>query len=110
MSVLSEDEREALRQVLFRLFDDRQFLAPGFTPNTTTLHYTETMLLEAAECERRIDRLLRSLPCAVISRGFLRRCLEALQRVLDSDGQQFAGCSAISRARWRSVITLSGMR
>ena len=45
-------------------------------PTEETLELTEAMLAEVNKCNKRIQTLFQSLRCAMIGKGWLRRCLK----------------------------------
>ena len=101
---LSPEEQACVREML------RTFYGSDFAPHTPTeetLEYVEQILLEAQKCEKRIDKLLASLLCAVVGRGFLRRCLRAAARVVSDNAIAFSGCGARAALNFKTAIQLS---
>jgi len=101
---LTGSEREDLQSILATIFGAH---FQNAKVNERTLALTEEMLLEAAKCNTAIDSLLRSLPCAMVGRGFLRRCLRAVRNAIDQDAWEFRMCHVVAAAKYRSAIELS---
>ncbi len=104
---LTLEEKDALRHILTALFDDHAFMQ--ISPNERTLSMTDTMLIEISECNKRVERLLQSLPCAIVARGFLRRCLVAAKRVIEDNRMEFQGCRNYTYSHWKRTIYVSAI-
>ena len=104
---LNNEDRNHLKTLLTILFEDKEFL--NIQPTEQTLQLTEEYLLKISECEKRISRLLFSLPCGLIGRGFLRRCLRGVVKLMKDNQLHFSGCELTMRSYYRGLIYSSGI-
>ncbi|OOG23467.1 hypothetical protein B1C78_11070 [Thioalkalivibrio denitrificans] len=104
MSLSPEDSKE-LKEILVTLYGSD---AERLSPTRETLHLTEKMLLEIHRCHGRITKLFNSLPCAMVGRGFLARCLRATNKLIKENRLDFQGCASHALRVYRSPIFISG--
>jgi hypothetical protein len=100
---LSPEEKKAVRDVIGVLLGPSSY-ANSPNPTEHTIKLVEEMILDMAECNRRINILLRSLPCAIVGRGFLRRCLKSVAKLVKNNQREFIGCRNFLMAFRRSPI------
>ncbi len=105
---LTPEQQEAIKDILYAVFHDSAF-RDGFVPTEATLLKVEVMFLEMAKCNSRIKKLLASLPCVIIKRGFLARCLRSVQKIVQQDKGVFRMCSRTAKYQWKRDIYLSGI-
>ncbi len=103
---LTNDQVADLRKTLVALYG--QSFA-DITPTEQTLELVEAMLEEMNKCNRRIQVLFQSLHCAVIGKGWLRRCVKALAEIVTREPHEFAGCHNTALWRYKNPIYISGM-
>ncbi len=101
---LTVDEQRDVRKIIYAFYGRS---APIGRPTIKTLELVEKVLLEVEKCNSRVSRLLRSVPCAVVRRGFLRRCLRAVVSAISKESISFHGCTNVAAAKWKSAILFS---
>jgi predicted nucleic acid-binding Zn ribbon protein len=103
---LSPEDSKELKEILVTLFGSD---AERLHPTSETLQLTEKMLLEIHRCHGRIAKLFNSLPCAMVGKGFLARCLRSANKVIKQNRLDFQGCASHALRVYRSPIFISGM-
>jgi hypothetical protein len=102
---LSSDEKQLLRVLLDELFPHDNYLSSH--PTAESLALTERLLLEIQNCNRAVRRLLGSLTCSMISRGFLQRSLAAVTRLIRTNRHAFVGCLYQTSRGLKSSVWMS---
>lgn len=101
---LSQAEADDLREIVTQLFGEETIIN---RPTEKTLEYVETMLLEMEECSARMKKLLATLQCSAIGRGFLRRCLRGVRNLVRDKKEVFLACMVESAREWKTRIISS---
>jgi len=107
--MLDNMERTALADILVNFFG-AQMHDKRARFKEKTLEATELMLEEIQKCDRRIKILFSSLRCAMVGKGWLRRCLKAVLRIVNENGSMFnawIGCTNTLIAKHRTEIELT---
>lgn len=104
---LAPNEQRDMRELLHLIFEDRRFLS--IRPTEHTVEQTEEMLLEIGKCSSVITRLLASLPCGRVGKGFLRRCLKAVKQLMNENAGELQMCIDARRLQWKNIICTSGI-
>ncbi len=93
---LSQDEKETLRQLLKALFGNA---ADGnvINPTEETLQLTEQYILKLDQCNTAIRKLLRSLPTSIIGKGFLKKVLKHMLKLVTRNLHEFRACSSVGQ-------------
>lgn len=101
---LSKDEAEDLKEIITQLYG--RDITMG-RPTQETLELVEEMLLGMQECSKKVSKLLATLNCSMIGRGFLARCLRGMRNLVRDNKEVFVACLAESLRSYRTAITAS---
>lgn len=93
---LSPEEKNNLIQLLKALFGNA---AEGnvITPTEETLRLTEEYILKLEQCNTGTRTLLKSLPVAVVGKGFLKKVLKQTVKLVTRNIQEFRACSSVGQ-------------
>ncbi len=93
---LSNEDQETLRQLLLALFGHA---AEGnvIAPTEETLHLAEDYILKLDQCNSGIRTLLKSLPTAIIGKGFLKKVLKQTLKLVTRNLSDFQACSSVGQ-------------
>lgn len=98
---LTIDEQKAVQELLVSLFGDD---FRHCKPTEETVQELEFLFKKTRECSRKIDILLKSLPCGVYARGWVRRCAKSLNKLVKDNLQEFRLCTVFRRWQLERVI------
>lgn len=105
--MLTSEQADDIRRVLVELY------GPSFadtSPTDQTVEILETMLEEMHKCNRRIQILFKSLHCAIVGSGWLKRCLKAVVNIILREPHEFVGCHNTALWLYKTPLHASGMR
>lgn len=103
---ISEDDKKNIRLIANAIFG-ADFILQNPTEETVLLF--EKMILEMYKCNRKIQILFKSLHCAIIGKGWLKRCLKAIANIILKEPRAFSGCTNVSKAFYRDPIYISAI-